>query len=252
MRRTPCFLSAALMVALFSACGPSNNSSQDSGVQPLDGDMPDSLMPPEGGTDAAGPDGDTDGGTVCNPTPENLTCEGEAECACALGEGLQSYCNAVDPDRTDYCTPGPGRFECVAGVSNRCDFNLPLEMSTYDPAPFLALDCLDKLDDDLWWGPGDEVLEGASYMIVKNGVYLLYLAVGSTRGGLFTCGNEGKCWYNWPRWDDTGPDRFGLPLGRHIRVSFAADCRTIQAEFFDPGEYTTVSYTEWYGYGGPR
>jgi len=111
---------------------------------------------------------------------------------------------------------------------------------------------LDKLDDDLWWGPGDRVLEGRSYVFVENGVYLLELRVGSTLGSVFTCGNGGKCWYNWPRWDDTGLDRFGFPLGRHIRVSFAADCRTIQAEFFDPGEYTTVSYTEWYGYGDTR
>ena len=132
MRKMTCFFSVAIVVALFSACGPSNNGSQDSGVQPLDGDMPDSFMPPDGDVDA-GPDGDVDGGTVCSPTPENLTCEGEAECACALGEDMQAYCDYNDPDRTGYCTPGsyragqmmrlggyaPGLVDGIGGADHR-------------------------------------------------------------------------------------------------------------------------------------
>ena len=248
MRKMTCFFSVAIVVALFSACGPSNNGSQDSGVQPLDGDMPDSFMPPDGDVDA-GPDGDVDGGTVCHPTPENLTCEGEAECECVLGLGLQTYCEHADPDRTAYCAPGPGRFECVAGVSNHCDFNLPLEMATYDPAPFLALGCLEKLDHDFWSVPGQT--PGISAIYIENGVYFLNLRVGSA-GGFFTCGNEGKCWRNWPNGDNTGIDSFGNPIGVHARLSFYPDCNGITAEFFDTGEYTTPSYVEGYGYAGPR
>lgn len=253
MRKTACFFTlAALVATIFSACGP-NNMNTDGGMPMDDGGMPpDSdagMLNPDGGDTPDGnvmnPDG---GGDVCHPSETNLTCEGASDCECVMGAGIAGFCDAMDPSRTGLCAPGPGRFECIAGVSNRCDFSLPMRMESYDPAPFLATGCLDYVDADRWNHiDGPSVDEGGSGLSIENGMHILFLSVGAASTYIFTCGNEGKCWYNWPNADNPDPS-----VGVHARLTIDPSCTAITADFFNPGEYDTPSYTEIYNWAGPR
>ena len=144
-------MATVVVASLFLfACGSGNGidggQSNDGGVtdagpdaMPNDGDvMRDSDVMLDGGCVwtrenpcDAGPmiDAGTDSavtadGGACVPTRENPLCTGADSCEC----DMSWYAGLCTPDR---CAPGPGRNECVPGVSNRCGWELPTRVDSY-------------------------------------------------------------------------------------------------------------------------
>ncbi len=205
MEKSTRFVFAAAFVAAFlGACGPGTGGT-DSGPMPMTdtGTPPDvdagPIPPPDGGVDTGDDSGTT--GLVCMYDMLGPSC---TACECDMSH-MTDMC-AVYPD---LCEAPAGMNSCSIDGTNRCGYNLPAEVMPYSMSDFA---CAERINYDTW--VSDSGL-GRTATSMRNGQlegnfdfaydHPQLSGFGATTGIQWTCGNMGRCWFNWTNPSSTHP-----------------------------------------------